>query len=514
MSNSNLELKDLTKYRLDEIDKIKDYFNAEIKERKDIVKKLSKYIVAFDYADKLVITLSASFGTLSIEPHATVVGIPVGIAGASLTVIFTVTTGVVKTLLNITRKKKKKHNKIIALPRRKLNIIETLISGDTNYIYKNELDKACFAHDAAYSDSKYLIKRTVADKILKNKAFDIAKDPKYDGYQRGLVSMVSNFFDKKSKGSGAKHVNTKLIPQNEQLADELHKPIIRKFKKRKVYSAFKDNIWAADLADMQLLSRYNKGIRFLLCVIDIFSKYAWVVPLKDKKGISIVKAFQIILKQSNRKPNKIWVDKGSEFYNASFKKWLQDNDAVMYSTHNEGKSVVAERFFRTLKGKIYKYMTSISKNVYIEKLNDIVDEYNNTYHITIKMKPIDVKDNTYINTNKENNDTDPKFKVGDRVRISKCKNILAKGYTPNWSEEVFVIKKVKNTVPWTYVINDLNGEEITGTFYERELQKTSQEEFRIEKVIKRKGNKIYVKWKGYDNSFNSWIDKASLVQRK
>ena len=164
---------------------------------------------------------------------------------------------------------------------------------------------------------------------------------------------------------------------------------IRKFEKRKVYSAFKDSIWAADLTDMQLLTRYNKGIRFLLCVIDIFSKYAWVVPLEDKKGISIVKAFQIILKQSNsRKPNKIWVDKGSEFYNASFKKWLQDNDIVMYSTHNEGKSVVAERFIRTLKSKIYKYITSISKNVYIDKLDNIVDEYNNTYHTTIKMMTI------------------------------------------------------------------------------------------------------------------------------
>ena len=129
--------------------------------------------------------------------------------------------------------------------------------------------------------------------------------------------MVYKFFDSKFSGSGAK-----LIPENKQLANELHKPIIRKFEKRKVYSTFKDNIWGADLADMQLLSKYNKAIRFLLCVIDIFSKYAWVVPLKDKKGISIVKAFQSILKQSNRKPNKIWVDKGSEFYNAYFKKWL------------------------------------------------------------------------------------------------------------------------------------------------------------------------------------------------
>ena len=154
---------------------------------------------------------------------------------------------------------------------------------------------------------------------------------------------------------------------------------------------------------------------------------------------------------------------------------MRDNDIVVYSTHNEGKSVVAERFIRTLKGKIYKYMTSISKNVYIDKLADIVDEYNNTYHTTIKMKFIDVKDNTYINTDKEINNKDPKFKVSDHVRISKYKNIFAKGYMPNWSEEVFIIKNVKNTVSWTYVINDLNGEEIIGTFYEKELQKTNQE---------------------------------------
>ena len=153
---------------------------------------------------------------------------------------------------------------------------------------------------------------------------------------------------------------------------------------------------------MQLISKFNKGFKFLLCVIDIFIKYAWAVPLKDKKGISIVNAFQKILKESDKskakskgcKPNKIWVDKGSESYNNSFKKWLKDNDIEMYSIHNEGKSVVAERFIRTLKNKIYKYMTAISKNVYINKLDDIIDEYNNTYHETIKMKPIDVKDNT------------------------------------------------------------------------------------------------------------------------
>ena len=173
-------------------------------------------------------------------------------------------------------------------------------------------------------------------------------------------------------------------------------------KKRTVYSGFRDNIWGAGLADMQLTSKFNKGFRLLLLlyVIDIFSKYAQVVPLKNKKGVSTVDAFQKILDDQDRKPNKVWVDKGSEFYNNSFTKWLKDYDIEMYSIHNEGKSVVAERFIRTLKNKIYKYMTAISKNVYIDKLDDIVDEYNNTYHRTIKMKPADVKDNTYIDFKK------------------------------------------------------------------------------------------------------------------
>ena len=165
----------------------------------------------------------------------------------------------------------------------------------------------------------------------------------------------------------------------------------------------------------------------------------------------------------------------------------------MYSIHNEGKSVVAEIFIRTLKNKIYKYMTAISKNVYIDKLDDIVNEYNNIYFRTIKMKPVDVKNKTYIDFEKEVNDKDPQFKVGDNVRISKYKNIFAKGYTPNWSEEIFVFSKIKNTVPWTYVINDFDGEEIIGTFYEKALQKTNQKEFRIEKVLKKKGDKLYVK---------------------
>ena len=156
-------------------------------------------------------------------------------------------------------------------------------------------------------------------------------------------------------------------------------------------------------------------------------------------------------------------------------------------------------------------MTAISKNVYFDVLDDIVNKYNNTVHKTIKMKPIDVTDDSFVEYNEKSNKKDPKFKVGDHIRLSKYKNIFAKWCSPNWPEEVFVINKTKNTVPWTYVINDLNGAEIIGSFYEKELQKTNEKEFRIEKILKKKGDKLYVKWKGYDNSFNSWINKKDIL---
>ena len=156
-------------------------------------------------------------------------------------------------------------------------------------------------------------------------------------------------------------------------------------------------------------------------------------------------------------------------------------------------------------------MTAISKNVYFNLLDDIVNKYNNTVHRTIKMKPIDVTSDSYADNNEDSSNRNPRLEVGDHVRISKYKNIFAKGNVPNWSEEIFVIKKVKNTVSWTYSINGLNGEEITGSFYEKILQKTNQKEFRLEKILKRKGDKLYVKWKRYDNSFNSWINKKDIV---
>ena len=168
----------------------------------------------------------------------------------------------------------------------------------------------------AFGKSKDLIKRTQSDKVLKDKAFKIASNLKYDGYQRGLASMLYKFFDKKSKGSDINELNY-------QLANELHSPIIRKFQ---VYSSFRDNIWGVDLTDMRSLSKYNKGIKYLLCALDLFSKYAWVIPIKDKKGTSIVNASKKILSDSNRKPNERWVDQGDEFCNNVFKDFLKINN--------------------------------------------------------------------------------------------------------------------------------------------------------------------------------------------
>ena len=197
----------------------------------------------------------------------------------------------------------------------------------------------------AYGDFKVLNKTTAVDKILCDKSFNIAKNENIS---------------------------------NKELAEELHKAIIRKFSKRKIHSPFVGNNWGAGLADMQLISKFNKGFRFLFCVIDISSKYAWIIPLKDK-GTTITIAFQKVLAESDHKPNKIWVDTDTEFYNRSMKSFLQNNSIEMYSAHNGGKSVIAETFIKTLKNKIYECMTAVSKNVCIDKLyNDIMSKYNNT----------------------------------------------------------------------------------------------------------------------------------------
>ena len=210
---------------------------------------------------------------------------------------------------------------------------------------------------------------------------------------------------------------------------------------------------------MQLISKFNKKIRFLLCVIDIFTKCAWIIPLKDERGITINNDFQKVLDESKRKPNIIWIDKGSKSYNRTMKSEIEESEIEMYLTHDEGKSFVAGRFIKTSKNEIHKYMTSISKNMYIDKLN-IANKYNNIYHTTIKKNPSALNQAYILTLNKENNKEGSNFKVGDIVRISKYKNIFAKGFVPNWSEEVFVIKKVN-------VICDVKSEETAPTFYEK-----------------------------------------------
>ena len=219
-------------------------------------------------------------------------------------------------------------------------------TGNTDFIYKNELEKICFQHDLVDRKWKDLPKRTQSDKVLRDKEFRIASGPKDDGYQRGWASMVYKLFDKESVGSAI--VNE----LNYQLANELHKSVVRKFKKRKVCSSFRDNIWGVDLADMESLNKYNKGNKYLLCPIHLFSKYTWVIPVKDKKGLSIVNEFQKIISKG-RKANKIWFDQGSEFYNNSFEDFLKINNIEMYSTYNELKSVVAERIIRTLMERVW-----------------------------------------------------------------------------------------------------------------------------------------------------------------
>ena len=323
-------------------------------------------------------------------------------------------------------------------------------------------------------------------------------------------------------GLGVKKLITALSENDwaQQLAEELHKPIRRKFKTRKVIVNHIDEIWSADLVFMDKLSKWNKGFKYLLTVIDVFSKFAWVVPLKDKKGSSITTAFADIIKTYKRKPEYLWVDKGSEFYNKTFKEWLLQNDIELYSTFNEGKAVIIERFNRTLKSRMYKQFTIQNNTIWYNIIDKLVDEYNKTKHGSIKLTPVEAskKKNhglVYFNLygDIEASKQKPKFKIGDEVRISKYKRkVFDKGYTPNWSEEIFTIDKIQYTNPLTYKLKDLRGEDIQGSFYEPELLKAKQEVFRIDKVIRRdhKKKQALIKWRGYSDDFNTWIPLKDL----
>ena len=267
---------------------------------------------------------------------------------------------------------------------------------------------------------------------------------------------------------------------SQQLADELHKPITKNFSKRKVISNGIDKIWAADLVEMQKFSKWNKGIKYLLMIIDVFSKYGWIAPLKDKKTESVSKAFNEIFKKSKRKPSMLWTDKGSEFISKHFKEFLKKEKIKLYHTKNEEKSSVVERWNRTMKNRMWKMFTANNNTIYLDKIDKLVDDYNNTKHSSVKMTPNEA-------SKKENEEKvfvnlygnliywkpkKPKFTIGDKVRISKYKRrIFDKGYTPNWTEEVFVVDKVLPTKPVTYEIVDSMGEELRDLFMKKNFKK-------------------------------------------
>lgn len=294
--------------------------------------------------------------------------------------------------------------------------------------------------------------------------------------------------------------------------------MVRRFRKRRVIVRGIDDIWAADLVDMKAFAEYNDGIKYLLCVIDLFSKYGWIVALKDKSGNSVAAAFKRIFDEG-RNPEKLWVDKGKEFYNKDAKAL----GIELYSTENEEKSCVVERWNRTMKEKMFKYFSANSTRRYVDVIGGMVNQYNNTKHSSIKMTPVaasDKKNESMVFMNLYGKITQlemverssPKFSVGDKVRITKKKKTFEHGYTPRWTEEIFIVSRVQFTDPITYKINDMSSEEIHGTFYEQELQRTKQDIFRIEKIIRKCGNKCLVKWLGYPDSFNSWVDVKSLMQ--
>ena len=303
------------------------------------------------------------------------------------------------------------------------------------------------------------------------------------------------------------------------MADELHKPIRRRFEKRRVFVKGIDEIWAADLVDMKEFEEENGGVKFLLSVFDVFSKFGWMLALKNKSGESVALALKEIFKE--RKPKFLWTDKGKEFWNSKVKNFLKENGVKLYSTENEEKISVLERWNRTMKEKMWKMFTERNSWVFVDKLDDLVKKYNRTKHGPISMTPISAsrKQNEKVFAKLFGKDIlkkrkKPKFKVGDRVRIGKKKKTFEKGFTPNWSEEIFVVDQVIHTNPVTFKLVDLMGEEVTGSFYGEELQKTNQEVFRVEKGLFEENGKSFVKWKGYSDKYNEWIPDEWVVELK
>ena len=367
-------------------------------------------------------------------------------------------------------------------------------------------DEICSQHDVDYTLAKSLKDKHIADE----KMIKATNELPYNQQQYGTFLVKNIIRSKRKLGLG-------IEDHNKILSEELHKAKRKNYPRRKIIVNNINEIFAADLVEMQKFSKLNKGYRYLLTCIDIFSKFSWVIPLKDKRGITIKQALQKIF--NKRKPKFLWTDRGTEFYNKQVQDLLNENNIKLYSTNNsEIKSAVIERFNRTFKNMMYKKFTENNNTIFYNILDELVNNYNNKYHSTIKMTPIE--GSKKINEKKikdiynfEKTKKTGKFKIGDRVRLSLEKNIFEKSYETNWTEEIFEIYDIKySNVPY-YYLKDLNNEKLDGTFYEQELQKTKQDDlYTIEKILKTNKDKIYVKWRGYDNSFNSWINKNTVTK--
>jgi hypothetical protein len=278
-----------------------------------------------------------------------------------------------------------------------------------------------------------------------------------------------------------------------------------------------DLLRQADMVEMRPYARHNNGHNYILTVIDVLSKYAWAIPQKSKSGNETAASFSKIFREYKRCPKNLQTDNGKEFYNSTMQKLTSARNINHYSTYSILKASVVERFNRTLKNDMWKYFTLNGSYKWIDALPNLLSKYNNRKHRTIGMRPVDVTPKNAekllsLVNNRKTNAARAKFKINDPVRVSKFKTIFEKGYTPNWSTEVFRIIKVQRTSPITYLLKDYRGEPIAGGFYEHELLRVSNPDvYLVEKTIRKKGNMVFVKWLGMDSSHNSWINKENVL---
>lgn len=301
-----------------------------------------------------------------------------------------------------------------------------------------------------------------------------------------------------------------------QVVEELHKPARKNFKRRRIIIKSLKDLFQADLVEVIPYARENRGYKYILVVINCFSKYVWALPLKNKTGPEVSKVMESVLKQQT--PNNLQTDSGLEFFNSHFEKLMKKYKVNHYNVFSEKKAAIVERVNRTLKNMMWKEFSFRGNYKWLDVLPKIVYQYNNKKHRTIGMKPIDVTEkhekhllNTAYNHIKIS-DLHTKFKVGDHVRISKLRGKFAKGYQPNWSTEIFTIRKIQYTNPTTYLLKDENNKDILGGFYKEQLEKVKYSDvYLVEKVLKKRGDNVYVKWLGFDNKHNSWINNKDVV---